>query len=642
MNLRGDDSHGDRGEFGDGDDRGDRDRRDGRERRRRENRLAAGLFLAVAALAFLPPLGPGEGFLPALDMVFAPDASHLQFALDAKGPLYYGRLPFVALVDAVSAVVPAWVVQRVILVGIVAGAGYVGYAAAGALLGKTSDGTAPFVARLFAGLLFAVNPFLYVRLLAGQWFFALGYAVLPLAVVAFHAYVAGEESRPTRALAWVTLVAVFDPHAAVLAAVGGAVLFVVEVAAAGVDTDAARETVARAVRFCALAVGVNAYWLLPAVAAVLGGDSHLSTVDGADLAAFSPRGSVLGNVPLSVAMLYGFWREGYVYPFDVAPLWLVVCGFVFLLTLAVYGWLITDSPAATGFALVGLVAAVLGLGVAVPAVAPVYRAFATTPVGAGMREAGKFVGLLAVAYALLGALGVRQIRADLTRLAERRSLTADRRRLLAGLLLVCVVALPVTYTAPMVAGFGGQFEATDYPDDWHAVEEQLADDDAEFRTLYLPWHQYIRYEWAGGTVAAPAPLFFGPDTVASRDPDLGIGSQATDPTHRRIGALLADDPGDGFGAAVAPLGVKYVVVSQTADYERYVTLDADPALETVYRGDRLVLYENRAFDGGDPASWPADGPAVPWSALAFGSVVSLATVGGSLRKLVGRRTRPRD
>lgn len=608
--------------------------------------LAAVAFLALGVLAFLPTLD--GGFVLQLDAVFAPDASHLRFALDSKGPLYYGRLPFVALLDAAAAVLPAWVVQRVVLVGVVAGAGYAAYAAAGSALAGVSAGddpAGPLEARLFAGLLYAANPFVYVRLLAGQWYLGLGYAVLPLALVAFHAFVAGERDRPTRAVAWVTLVAVFDPHVAVLAAVGGGLLLATLVAD---DTIAVRPVAARTARFCVLAVGVNAYWLFPAAAVVAGGGSQLATVNGADLVAFSPRGTVLGNVPLSVSMLYGFWRGGYVYPVDVLPLSVVVGCFVLLLALAVYGLLVADDALSTGLALVAVVAGTLALGVAVPATAPVYRAFAATPVGAGMREAGKFVALVAVAYALLGARGVAGLRADLDRWLESRTdgssgnddgaLVADgpRRRLVVAGFSLLLVSVPLVYTAPMVAGFGGQFEPTTYPDDWHAVDDDLDRDGDRYRVLYLPWHQYVRYDWAGGTVAAPAPLFFGPEVVASRDPDLGVGSQATDPTHGRLNALLAAPADPAFAEEIAALGIKYVVVSRTADYRRYDALGDRDDLAVVFRGDHLVLYENRAFEGGSPESWPADGPRVPWTWLAGGALVSAGTVGRLVRRRGGR------
>lgn len=599
--------------------------------RRDEDRLAGLAFLAVAVAAFLPTLG--GGFLLQLDMVFAPDASHLRFALGSKGPLYYGRLPFVALLDAAALVLPEWTLQRAVLVGAVAGAGYAGYAAATVVLdsGAAGGDGGRFEARLFAGVLYAVNPFVYVRLLAGQWYFVLGYAVLPLAVVAFHAYVAGDRERPTRALAWVTLVAVFDPHAAVLAALAGGATLLAALPAAG------RRALERAGRFCVLAAGVNAYWLLPAAAALLAGDSQLSTVGAADLVAYAPRGSVLGNVPLSVSMLYGFWRGGYLYPFDVVPLWAVLGCFVALLALAVYGLIDADDPLAWGLAGCAVAGGLLGVGVAVPTVAPLFRAFATTPVGAGMREAGKFVALLALAYALLGARGVDRLRADLEATLAEQGTTPDRRRAAVALFVVLVVSVPLAYTAPMVMGFSGGFQPTEYPDDWHAVDDRLDRDDGEYRVLYLPWHQYVRYDWTGGIVASPAPLFFGPEVVASRDPDLGVGSQATDPTHRRLDVLLESPPETELGRHVAPLGVKYVLLSRTADYERYDFLYEQSDLAVVYRGEQLVLFENRAFDGSEPASWPPAGPGVPWRSLVGGAAVSAATVAAVGRFGDGRR-----
>ena len=605
------------------------------------DRLAGSYFLALALAAFLPTLG--GGFILRLDMVFAPDASHLRFALDAKGPLYYGRLPFVAVLDAAGLLVPEWIVQRAVLVGAVAGAGYATYVA--------TDGQRP-LARLFAGTLYAVNPFLYVRLLAGQWYVALGYAVLPLAVVAFRAYVAGERPRPTRAVGWATLVAVFDPHVAVLLAVAGAVVLVpiIRRGVAGSRTV----PLVRAGRFGLLAIAVNAYWLLPAGVALAGGSSQLATVTGADLVAFSPRGSVAGNVPLSVAMLYGFWRGGYTYPFDVLPLGVVVGLFALLLGLAVYGWVTSDDPFADGLALVGIVGGVLGLGVTTDLTAPLFRLAVATPVGGGMREAGKFVALVALAYALLGARGVSRLCTDVagrfddpeflaaarrSRLPTARGPRIDHDRLRTGVtvaLAVAVVALPICYTVPMAMGFGGAFQPATYPEDWHQADDRFDADDGAYRVLYLPWHQYMTYDWAGGTVASPAPLFFDAPVVSSRDPDLGVGSQATDPTHRRIRALLDADDNAAFGASVAPLGVKYVVLSKTADYRRYDFLRDQSDMAILSEGPHLVVFENRAFEAGTAADWPPAGPHVPETALLAGGLLSLGAVA-----VVGLRARRR-
>jgi len=582
---------------------------------RTRDALAAAYFLALAVVALFPTFG--GGFVLQLDMVFAPDAEYVRFLLDEKGPLYYGRLPFVALLDALTAVVPDWLLQRVVLIGIVAGSGWAAYAVTDDLgLG----------ARLFAGTLYAVNPFTYVRLLAGQWYLICGYATLPLAVAAFDAYLAGERERPYAAVGWATLVAVFDPHAAVLLAIAGAAV------AASAVWRRGRVVVDRTARFGALALVANAFWLLPAGAALLAGDSHLSTVSRADLVAFASDGVVAGNVPLSVLLGYGFWRSGYTYPVDVLPLALVLALFSILLFVAVLGWVAGDDALGDGLALAAVVGVVLGVGVGSPISDPIVRALLHTPLGAGMRETGKFVGLVLLSYAILGGRGVDGLLAGATHaLADLPSLGGrlpgldrDTASLAVGAVLaLAILAVPLAYTAPMVAGFGGQLTTTDYPDEWAAVDERLDDRTDGSRTLVLPWHQYQRFDWTRGTVANPAPLYFGHGTVSSRDPGLGLGSQATDPTHRRVRQILDADAHDRFGHAVAPLGVEYVLLLRTADYQRYDYLDEQSDLSVVTANDELVLYRNEAFDGAtDSSTWPRDGPRIPWRALWAGLALS--------------------
>lgn len=583
--------------------------------------IAALYFLGLGLAAFFPTLD--GGFVLQLDMVFAPDASYLQFLLQEKGPLYYGRLPFLAVFDAVTLVVPDWVVQRTLLVGTVAGAGLAAYAA-------TDD--LGYSGRLFAGTLYAVNPFTYVRLLAGQWYFVLGYAALPLAVTSFHAYVVGERDRPYGAVGWATVVAVFDPHAAVLLALAGVAVLATAVQRQG------RMVVRQASRYGALAVAANAYWLLPAGIALGTGDSQLSTVGGADLIAFATDGVVAGNVPLSVTTLYGFWRGGYTYPFDIVPLALVVGLFVPVLFLAVLGWLASDDAVGDGLALAAVGGALLAVGVSTDATAPLVRALSHTPIGAGMRETGKFVGMVALSYAILGGRGVGALLGGLDDvLAGPPSVVSacnpgvapsTLRRGASLTLALAVILLPLAYTFPMVVGFWDGLSSTEYPDDWHAVDDRLDREGGPHRTLVLPWHQYQRFDWTDGAVANPAPLFFGPEVVSSRDPEVGVGSQATDPTHRRVRALIDRDDHEQFGRDVAQLGVEYVVLLKTTDHRRYAFLREQTDISVVTETDELVLFRNDAFTAAapPPAEWPRDGPRVPWAALLVGTTLSLGTV----------------
>ena len=588
---------------------------------------ALAYFVGLALLVFLPVLE--RGFVLQLDMVFAPGANYLQFGLSEKGPLYYGRLPLLLALDAVTLVVPDWVVQKSLLLAIVAGSGYAAYVAA-----RTRTRTA--AGALFAGTLYSINPFVYVRLLAGHWWFLLGYAVLPLAVVGVADLLSGRGGA-RRAAAWTTLAVAFDPHVAVLAAVAYASLGLTTL----VGSDRPFEVIARATRFVALTAALSAYWLLPALVALRRGTSKVGAMNALDLVAFGTSGTLAGNVPLSVAAMYGFWRGGYRLPLEVVPLPVYVSGFGLLLFLAATGlYHRRDRSMDRGLAIAGLVGFVLALGVSVAATAPIFRfLYETVPAIRAMRDAQKFVALLALAYALLGAHGVdhyadRVVWPSLTtpavawsraRPTRRPDADALARIAIAVFVVLAAVALPLAYAWPMLGGATGQLSTTEYPDGWAEANEHLVDDPGRYRVLFLPWHQYLTFPWSDGRIANPADLYFDRPVIRSRDIDLaGIDSQAPSPAHERIRAILEDPEAvEPIGGAVAPLGVKYVLVAKAADYRRYDYLREQPDLVAVVENEDLVLYENRAFASAPPPGrWPRAGDAVPWRALLAGTAIA--------------------
>lgn len=592
-------------------------------------------FLALALLVFYPLFG--RGYVLSLDMVFAPGTDYAEFLLRTKGPLYYGRLPIAVVLDALGLVVADWVLQKVVLVTVVAGSGLATYRA---LHDRTTTG------RIFAGTVYAFNPFVYVRLLAGHWYLLLGYAVLPLAVVAFARYLSGEGTL-RRAVLWTTVVSAFDPHAAVLLALAGGCVGAATLARSSGNRRRVRAR--RLVGFVAAALAVNAYWILPGLAGLLGGGTQLATASAHDVAAFSARGTVDGNVPLSVAMLYGFWRGGAVLPVEVLPQWVALGLFVGILFFATYGWFAERDALSDGLVLATVCGFLLALGVSYPVTTPAFRwLYEQVPLMTGMRDTQKFVALLVLGYTILGARGVDHllsragladglsVRTDPRAWGDR---SVDRRVVLAMLLAVVLVATPLGYTVTMFGGFAGQLHTTEYPDGWYATEERFEADEDRYRVLFLPWHQYMRFSWTERTVANPADLFFGPPVVHGRNLEVGgIESQATDPTHARITTLLQSTDHGAFGHALAPLGVKYVLLSKDADYRRYGFLDQQDDLEVVLDTETVVLYENVAFDRAPPPSnWPAAWTATPWWMLGVGSLISTVAV---LALLAPRRNRP--
>ena len=584
--------------------------------------LPVGYFAALSLLVFYPLVEPG--YVLTLDMIFAPNTDYVRFGLETKGPLYYGRLPFLAALDVATLVVDDWLVQKVVLLVLPVLCGLSMYVAC-------DERTR--LAALFAGTLYAVNPFVYVRLLAGHWYFLLGYAFVPLAVVAVDRFLDPDgDGSLVWAVGWTTLVSVFDPHATVLVALGGGCLWLVRMWT-GLRSESQRRSALAVARrfgtFCLAATALNAYWLVPASVAAFGGGTQLTTISDVDLSVFSARGTVAGNVPLSVAMLYGFWRGGVTTTADLFPLWVVGLLFAVVLFLTVSGgvrrW--TDANV-RGVVLASVVAFVLSLGVSSPFSEPLFRTLTDViPVLRGMRDSQKFVGLVVFGYAFLGAHGVDHLvptgRPDVQPVGS----SLDHHSLLRVGLVALVLLTPLAYTAPMFAGFTGQLDSTTYPDSWGAANDHL-DDSGGGRALFLPWHGYLSVSWTDRRIATPAPLFFDGPVVASQRLEVGgIETRATDPTHCRVGAALADPTDSTLGDELAAVGVEYVVLAHEADYRRYESLADHAAFSVAFAGDAITVYENEAFDGEAGETWPRAGPPVPVGGLLVGTLVTFVTVG---------------
>lgn len=602
-----------------------------KRRVRSDTLVAAAYFLGLAVLVFYPSVG--RGYLLSLDMVVVPDMHFLSFGLDAKDPLYYGRLPVLAAFDALGTVIPTWAIQQLALVAIVAGSGFAMY--------TVLHGRSP-VASLFAGTVYAVNPFVYARLLAGHWFFLLGYAVLPLAVMAVASLLRSGPGRRwvrlRRAALWTGVVALFDPHAVLLLGVVAGLLAVT--ATLGTSVSSKRTVARRFAAYGVVAIGVNAFWLLPAIHALFTGTSLLSSVTSVDLAAFSARGTVGGNVPLSVATLYGFWRGGAIQPVHLLGLPVAVTLYAVVLFFAVYGWYEhRDESVVRAIALAALVGFVMAMGLSHPVAAPVTRwLFEHVLPLRGMRDTQKFAALLALAYAYLGGLGLDSLAEEFLETCRSgrldwyrgRYVGPTRRTIFAVVFVVVVLVVPLAYSVTMFGGLWGQLQPTDYPAGWEEANTYLDGDPSAYRVLVLPWHQYMALSFTDRKVANPTDLYFDERVVRGRNIELaGIESQATDPTRVRIRRLLATGENvTNLGSELSGLGVKYVVVLKEVDYARYDYLQSDPDLETVLVNDRLILMENRAFANPEPSAWPRAGPAVPWRSLGVGGAVSALVLVG--------------
>jgi hypothetical protein len=197
----------------------------------------------------------------------------------------------------------------------------------------------------------------------------------------------------------------------------------------------------------------------------------------------------------------------------------------------------------------------------------------------GYREPGKFIGLIALALAYGYGLGVAWI-VDMIR---------------PGWVPVVgplAVAWPLLYTPTMVWGAAGQLKAVDYPRDWYSLNRRLNAEKDRGAVLFLPWHQYMSFNFAGRLIANPASRFFDRHIIQGDNAQIGlIEHQTSSPLSQKIEKdVLADDRQD-VARRLKALGITHVVLAKEADYNQYAWLDDQPGLSLTAEGPTLKLYE---------------------------------------------------
>lgn len=318
----------------------------------------------------------------------------------------------------------------------------------------------------------------------------------------------------------------------------------------------------------------------------------------------------LGLLP-NVAALYGFWRLGArpVLPKDVVTGWpLLMAAMLVVIVTGYWGVLRRAGGQSTGpgdeghlerraerrrvawvLVVVGVAGYFLALGSQGPTGAIFRWAYDSVPFFAIMREPQKFLMLTALAYAVGLGWGVEH-------LARGRSPSRRTGQVLMAAALGIV--LPLAYTPTIFDGLAGQIAPSTIPPAYHQADQLMGDGPG--RILYLPWHLYEAQPFTGGrVVASPGSSLFRRYVISGDN--VQVGAVQTQSTSLR-GAYLTELYGAGpklthFGADVAPLGVKYVVLAKTVDWRSYLWLEHQHDLRLVLDDPTLMLWRNLSYRG---------------------------------------------
>lgn len=516
------------------------------------------------------------GYVLTLDLVFGP---HLG-SLVPEG--FFNGLPVTLFEHALAVVMPVWMIEKVLLMALVFGLFYVP-------LRFFPLDIEPRAARYVGAMLFAVNPFVYERFLAGHWLVLAGYVAL-VPFVYFLVRLVREPSRRTAIALGLALavVGVFSMHYVTMAVLVSTVVLGIR---AGVLV-ACEWNVLSSVRLCEeqseterrsnLGGRVNAfvrasfisliacvvatsYWTLP----LLFGGSHspVGSFGPAHWEAFmtddDPFVGTLGNV----ALLYGFWAERYyhleqfVTPAQYPLIALAgLCGLVVLVGVGVVTLL--RNPVQRVYALGGLGLAVIAVmfsaGIATSPVQGLnVWLFEHVGFWSGFRDTQKWSAFVVIVYAVCVTAGT----AVLLRMMRERA-WAQRS------VLVAALCVPILYTPTMAFGLMGQVQPVWYPASWHEANAAMtASAQHNCKAIFLPWHQYYTLSFNNDLLTAHlASKFFDCQIVTPQNTELGdISSRGVfGQSYDAVELAVEDNDPTRVNATVEVLkaaGIEFVIVT---------------------------------------------------------------------------------
>jgi len=534
--------------------------------------LKAYLPFVTATLAITAPWFFAPGFLFLTDLSWGP-----LVPLEWRLPTFFPNLIIVGL----NTFLPLPLVQKLFVSGAFLTAVMGGRSVARQFL---SGNFAIFAVSLFA----LFNPFVYDRAGYGQFGIIYAFGFLCLTAASLIGFSRGREPRGMAfAGLWSGLAIMFSPHFLFFSGAFYALAINVSLTRG----ESLRRVAAGALLAGVLAFGVNANWLVPALA----GSSVVAETVGTritreHLVAFQTSGETGLGALLNVVMLSGFWGKDQLRYVDLSRLGgLWGKAFMLLAPLMLYGAIRAlrgsdrgERRLAIGLLVLIVSGWILAVGIRLPVARELtHWLFDHLPLYKGNRETQKWVSVVAVGYTVFLALGVREF--------LKLSLVRAHREVITGLLAAVIVMQAPT----LLWGMGGQVRPVNFPPDWAETDRLLVQDDCPGTVLFLPWHQYLSFAWTDTVVYNPAKFFFRCPILQGKNMEwAGIYDSSNAPEGIAVTRWVLKE-GQTELFLDHRLGLTHIILAKGADWERYAWLDTDPGLEPVFEGPYIKLFKIR-------------------------------------------------
>jgi hypothetical protein len=551
----------------------------------------------VAAVIALGPVLVHRGFTLSYDMVFVPrmPVSATTWGMDGSVPR---AVPTDLLVALLGHLVPADVLQKVILVGI--------FVLAGAGIARLPVTTGGAVA---AAVAYVWNPWMLERLVIGHWTFLLGLAVLPWATSAAILLRAGARGAAASTALWVVLAGLC----------GSTSLLLVAATALCVTAWPARGTPGmpawrRALVVVGPAVAASLVWVLPSLARSGG-----VPIDPSGVPAFAARPDTPLGTWGSLLTLGGIWNPA-TWPHERSVLMLALCALGVVLVALLVG-LPVLARTVPGLVLAGAAGFVAAAAGSTPWLRTALRAVVLDVPGGGLLRDGQKL-LMPTVLLVCVCVGLTVDRLTTARWPRPRTQWA-----MAGAVLL--VGVPVVLLPSLAWGAHGRLGSVPYPAEWTSLQRQVAELPGHGDVASFPFTYYRRFAWNEDRVVLdPMPRLLNRVVVVNDDLPLStVTVRGEDPRAAAISTALRE------GVPLVPVlrdqGVSLAVVDLSApDASRY--REALAGLPVLHAGAELLLVDV------GPAG-PASGRTPAWAGV--GWVVLLGSVVGVAGwKVIGRRS----
>lgn len=537
----------------------------------KNNKIYYLVFLVLALLVLFPLLKPG--YVLVMDMIFTPKI---------RCPEVINT--FQTSLCLLSQVLPSQLIQKVLLFSVLFLSGIGMYKL---IPGKN------IWPKYFAGFFYALNPFIYSRFLYGHLGLLLGYAILPFAVKSiFILFNHFKWSNFLKVLLFLILTGIVSAHIAFM-------LLLFFVIYSTIYFFRKKGKLLQRINFFKSILIVAVLCVI--VSAFLIYNNHqkatiISNFNQNDLEAFKTLKDDNFGYGFNVLSLYGFWgdQQGhYLNQKYFAPYWYILAIVIFALVIcgSVAGFKSSHLQIqikVKTFIIVAIIAFVLSIGISSSPFSLINQfLYNNFPLYYGFREPQKFVALLCFSFSFLAAIGLQSLSAILIN---------RKKEILCIIISVFVAAVPFMYSPGLLWGFRGQIYTSEYPNEWYEANQYLNKDIDDFKVLFLPWHQYMKFNFAHRVIANPASIFFDKETIAGDNMQLDeIETQSNRAESQYIEDILRKkETINDFGERLKKLRIKYVILAKETDYIYYTNtfLDRQTDLEIVYDKNSIKIYKN--------------------------------------------------